>query len=192
MTATSLSSSGINASSASFTTNTLAYGQYRATFTLMDAAGNTTQQVSTFYVDAPSVVISTGSYSIGRLSTSSTTFGTGVMTVTVQTLGAGFQLSLAGSGTLDAGLSQIGTWNGTTGYGMDYQATGSGTTKSYNGTLTAIPGASLENFATGSYIGGNGNLHTFTYAIRYGAKIQSLQTAGDYTSSTPINIVLQY
>lgn len=124
MTATSLSSYGINASSASFTTNTLAYGQYRAMFTLADAVGNTTQQVSTFYVDAPSVVINTGSYSIGKLSTSSTTSGTGVMTVTVQTLGAGFQLA-CGNGTLDAGLSQIGAWNGTTGYGMDYQATGS-------------------------------------------------------------------
>lgn len=117
----------------SFVTNLLAYGQYRATFTISDSAGNNTQQISSFYVDAPSMSISTGSYAIGTLSPGSTTLGTGGMTVTIQTLGAGFRLSLGGSGTLDAGVSQIGGWNGTAGYGMDYATSGSGTFKSYNG-----------------------------------------------------------
>lgn len=138
------------------------------------------------------MTVSTGSYSIGALSTSSTVIGAGQMTITVQTIGAGFQLSLGGSGTLDAGISQIGAWNGTTGYGMDFAATGSGTVKSYSGTLTGVSGATLENFATGSYIGGNGNLHTFTYTVKYGGKIDTLQAAGVYNSHTPVHISLQY
>lgn len=192
VTAASLSSSGINASAANFVTNALAYGQYRATFTVADAAGNNSQQVSSFYVDAPSLTVSTGSYSIGPLSTTSTVIGAGQMTITIQTIGAGFQLSLGGNGTLDAGLSQIGAWNGTTGYGMDFAATGSGALKSYSGTLIGLSGATLENFATGSYMGGNGNLHTFTYTVKYGGKIDTLQGAGVYTSNTPVNISLQY
>lgn len=192
VTAASMSSSGINASTANFVTNALTYGQYRATFTIADAAGNNSQQVSSFYVDAPSLIVSTGSYSIGPLSTSSTVIGASQMTITVRTVGAGFHLSLGGSGTLDAGISQIGAWNGTTGYGMDYAATGSGTVKSYSGTLAGISGTTLENFATGSYIGGNGNLHTFTYTVKYGGKINAIQAAGVYNSNTPVHISLQY
>lgn len=90
-------------------------------------------------MDAPGLTISTGSYSIGTLSATGTVIGTGEVTIAFQTIGAGFQLSLGGSGTLDAGISQIGVWNGTTGYGMDYAASGSGTLKAYNGSLTAIP-----------------------------------------------------
>lgn len=118
--------------------------------------------------------------------------GIAEMTVTIETLGAGFRLSLGGDGVLDAGTAQIGAWNGTTGYGMDYAATGSGTIKGYDGTLTAVSGAILEDFATGSYIGGNGNIRTFTYVIKYGAKISPLQVAGNYTSNTPVNLSLQY
>ena len=192
VTATSLSSSGINASASNFLTNTLAYGNYRASFSINDAAGNTTQQISNFYVDAPTMTISTGSSAIGKLTTNTITFGTGEITITIHTIGAGFQLSLGGSGTLDAGLSQITAYNGTTGYGIDYASSGSGTLKSYNGTLTAIPGTILENFATGSYIGGNGNLHTFIYTIKHGAKITATQAAGNYTTNTPVNLSLTY
>jgi hypothetical protein len=138
------------------------------------------------------MTISTGSSAIGKLTTNSITLGTGEVIITIQTIGAGFQLSLGGSGTLDAGLSQIGAYNGTAGYGIDYASSGSGTLKSYNGTLTAIPGTVLENFATGSYIGGNGNLHIFTYTIKHGAKITALQTAGNYISNTSVNLSLTY
>lgn len=192
VTAASLSSSGVNASSADFTTNTLAYGQYRATFTVKDSAGNNAQQVSNFYVDAPSLTVDTGSYRIGQLSSSGIVIGSNEVTVTVRTVGAGFQLSLGGSGTLNAGVSQIGAWNGTVGYGMDYAASGSGTAKAYSGTLGSISGSSLENFATGSHAGGNGNLRTFTYTIKYGGRINTLQAAGAYSSAVPIRISLQY
>lgn len=129
VTAASLVFSGVNASVATFTSNALAYGQYRTTFTIQDAAGNSSQQVAYFYVDAPSLLISSGSYNIGTLSASGTVLGAGTMTVTFRSLGAGFQLSLGGSGTLSAGVSQIGAWDGTTGYGIDYAASGSGTIK---------------------------------------------------------------
>lgn len=192
VTGSSLASSGTNASVATFTTSTLAYGQYRATFRIYDAAGNSSEQVSHFYVDAPSLTISSGSYNIGTLSASGTVLGAGTMTVTFRSLGAGFRLSLGGSGTLSAGVSEIGAWNGTTGYGMDYAATGSGTSKAYDGILTALSGSVLENFATGSHVGGNGNLRTFIYTVKYGAKIDALQAAGIYVSDIPVNIELQY
>lgn len=64
ITATGITSSDITAASASFTTNSLSFGNYRATFTIQDTAGNTTQKIISFYVDSLVFTISTGSTNI--------------------------------------------------------------------------------------------------------------------------------
>lgn len=110
----SLTSSGVNGSNATFITNTLAYGHYRTTFTVDDAAGNTATRVSNFYVDAPSMTISAPTNSIGALQNGITTFGSTQVTVTVHTIGAGFTVALGGSGTMQAGTAQMAAWSGTT------------------------------------------------------------------------------
>jgi len=145
-------------------------------------------------VDAPSLTISTGSYTIGTLQSGNLLIGTPAVTVTIQTIGAGFTLSLSGSSTIQAGISQIAAWSGTTanGFGFDYTTSGSATSKSYSGSLTKIAPTVLDTIATGSYLGGNGNLRTYTYTIKYVAKINALQAAGVYNGNTNFNLQLQY
>lgn len=112
VTAASISSSGITASAASFTTNALAFGAYRATFTITDAAGNTTQDiVAPFYVDNFQMTISTGAVDIGALSVGNLVTATDTVTVTIKTVGAGFNLSLGGDSTMQAGVTPLQTWN---------------------------------------------------------------------------------
>lgn len=86
VTATGIASSGATSSTATYTLAGLPSGNYRAIFTIADAAGNTTQQSSIFYVDNFRVTVSTGSLSIGTMSTGSVVWGSQNVTVTVQTV----------------------------------------------------------------------------------------------------------
>lgn len=97
-----ISSSEATLAQANYTSNTLAFGKYRSTFTISDTTGNTATQVSIFYVDAFELTVSTGSVNIGVLSPGSLTFAVPTVTVTIKTVGAGFNLSLGGSGTMNA------------------------------------------------------------------------------------------
>lgn len=193
MTAGSISSSGITASTASFTTNTLAYGHYRTTFSITDAAGNTTQQTNYFYVDQLEFIVSTGSTDIGTLSTLNQTFSPSV-NVTVKTIGAGFNLSLGGSGTMSSGISELASWSGAQNKGLGFTSTAGGSGITNIAVLTPINPTAIENiaFGTGNYIGGNGIQKTYTYTIRYGAQIDSLQPSGAYGANTDFRLQAAY
>lgn len=102
VTAGNVSSSGVTLSQANYQTNTLPFGKYRSTFSISDTSANTATQVSIFYVDKFEMTVSTGSINIGVLSPGSLVFATPTVTVTVKTVGAGFNLSLGGSGTMSA------------------------------------------------------------------------------------------
>lgn len=193
VTTAGISSSGITAATASFVTNALAYGHYRTTFTIHDAAGNTTQQINNFYVDQLQMTISTGSTNIGVLSTIGQTFAPSV-TITIKTVGAGFTLALGGSGTMNAGITGLGAWSGAqnTGFGFKSLASGSGVTNF--APLTPIGPTTLENIAsgTGNYLGDNGVLKTYTYTVTYGAQINSVQAAGVYGAMTSYTLGVSY
>ncbi|MDP2104184.1 MAG: Ig-like domain-containing protein, partial [Candidatus Gracilibacteria bacterium] len=192
VTAASISSSGITASTASFTTNALAFGAYRATFTITDAAGNTTQDiVAPFFVDNFQMTISTGAINIGALSVGALVSATDTVTVTVKTVGAGFDLSLGGDSTMQAGVSQIQAWNAgqDKGFGFDWTETGIGT-KAYNGFLTAIAPTQIATYALAPEA--NGNQKTYTYTVKYGAKIDALQAAGVYQALPDFRVNIQY
>lgn len=91
----------ISTASASYRTNALPLGRYRATFSINDTAGNTsTPEVIVFYVDALQVSVTTTTLPIGVLGTSSATFSTTTTTVTISTIGAGFSLSTLGDAVM--------------------------------------------------------------------------------------------
>ncbi len=102
VTAGNVSSSGVTVSEANYQTNTLPFGKYRSTFSISDISLNAASQVSIFYVDKFEMTVSTGSINIGVLSPGSIVFATPTVTVTIKTVGAGFTLSLGGSGTMSA------------------------------------------------------------------------------------------
>lgn len=95
----------------------LPFGRYRFDMSISDALGNTTTQSYTYFVDAIEWTVSADTYNIGNIPTNVTTFGTGELTITVKTVGAGFTLTtLATSNFVNANSDIINYWNGTFGW----------------------------------------------------------------------------
>ena len=78
----------------------LPFGKYRFDISIADTAGNIATQSITYYIDAISWNISSDQYDIGTLTPGIQSFGTGEMIVTIQTVGAAFNLKLISSNPL--------------------------------------------------------------------------------------------
>lgn len=85
VTALSVASSGADASSAVYALTPLARGAYRFTFSVSDAAGNSSQSVTAAYVDELSFEVSPSSADIGTLDVGSPVSSAPVV-VTVKTV----------------------------------------------------------------------------------------------------------
>lgn len=94
----------------------LPYGKYRFDFLISDSAGNTLIQSYTYYVDGLTWTISAPSYDIGPAQTSIQTFGTGELLLTVQTVGAAFDLSMLRTNDLTYITDVIPVYSGSTGW----------------------------------------------------------------------------
>lgn len=131
--------------------------------------------------------------SIGTLSTTVPVFSPSI-TVTIKTVGAGFHLSLGGSGTMNAGIPEIASWSGAQNKGFGFTSAAGGSATVNISTLTSIGPTTLENiaFGTGNYIGGNGVQNIYTYTIQYGAQIDALQAAGIYGAATRYDLETFY
>lgn len=189
VTAVSVSSSGADAAQATYSLNSLASGGYRTTFTVRDAAGNSTQKVSAFYVDAFSMDVSTGSVSLGTLQAGVTGTST-PLTVTVQTVGAPFVLSLSGGG-LSSGAESVGVWNGANGYGFGCTVSGSAGASVCDASVRAATGSVLESVSTASP-DSNGNLKTYVYVVAFSANVDALTAAGNYSANHQVAVSVDY
>ncbi len=183
-----LSSTG-NASATSYALQNLARGAYRATFGVSDAAGNASQTVSTFFVDALELDISTvsadfGSVNAGTLAESST------VTVTVKTVGAPFSLRIGGNGKLQSADDEIAAWDGFLGFG--YACESSPSSLGTCDSQTAPFGSGTVIHASAPSPDSNGNLKTFSYEIVFAARFDELTKAGSYVNSTEIGITASY
>lgn len=94
----------------------LPFGKYRFDFSIADTVGNTVTQSYTYYVDSIIWTISAPSYDIGPAQTSIQTFGTGELLLTVQTVGAGFDLSMLRTADMTYLSDTITVYSGSTGW----------------------------------------------------------------------------
>lgn len=81
-------------------------------------------------------------------------------------------------------------WDGTKGYGFDWTESGSGGVRNLAGTLTAVSPTTLATYALSPDT--NGSQKTYIYTIKYGAKIDPVQTAGFYQALSKVGVNLQY
>jgi hypothetical protein len=164
----------------------LPYGKYRFDISIADTAGNTTTQSTTYYIDAIEWSVSSDQYDIGTLTPGVQSFGAGEMIVTVQTVGASFSLRLIASNPLVKWAETINYWNGTIGWGYDQ----------WNGT--SYPGTIISTGTTGTLatqvanINTNGAKNTYTYRIKYGAKVWAEQAAGIYQGNIRFDLIANY
>lgn len=171
-----LSSTG-NASVTSYALQNLARGAYRATFGVSDAAGNVSQTVSTFYVDALEFDVSTSVADFGNVDAGTFALSSKV-TVIIKTVGAPFSLHLKGNGKLRSANDEIAAWDGSLGFGYACESSPSslGTCDSQtapfeSGTVIHASAASPDS---------NGNLKTFSYEIVFATRFDELTKAGSY------------
>ncbi len=71
----------------------------------------------------------------------------------------------------------MAAWNAgpANGYGFDWSESGSGITKNFDSTLTAIVPTTIGTYTLSPDT--NGNQKTYIYTIKYGSKIDSIQAA---------------
>ena len=157
------------------------YGKYRFRTYVSDLAGNTSSIERIFYVDAIEWNISSDSYDIGILPTDTEVFGTGTMTITVKTIGAGFTIKMTSINTLVKGTDTINYWNGTTWWWYDS-----------GGSTLGNPAFGITVATESNNINLNGLKNTYTYTLKYWAKINSEIAAWLYDGSVKMDIIATY
>lgn len=183
-----LSSTG-NASSTSYALQNLARGAYRATFGISDAAGNVSQTVSIFFVDALELDVSTVSADFGSV-TAGTLAESSKVTVTVKTVGASFALSLNGNGKLQSADDEIAAWDGSLGFG--YACESSPSSLGTCDSQTAPFGSGTVIHSSMTSLDSNGNLKTFSYEVVFATRFDELTKAGSYTDLVDVGIMSSY
>jgi hypothetical protein len=171
----------------SFVVQNIPFGRYRFDFTIKDNAWNTRTRSDTYFVDQISWSISSDTYSLGDIPGNATIFWTGELTITIQTIGAGFILATDPQNPLvNSQWTALPYWNGTNGIGID-QWTGTG----YLGNLTTYSGG--YTIATRiKNINQNWLRTTYTYKIKYGWNFITNQDNGDYLGNVRFNLLLNY
>ncbi|MCK9272252.1 lamin tail domain-containing protein [Candidatus Gracilibacteria bacterium] len=184
-----ISNSGVSTTTATFDLSNLAFGKYKASFDIYDTSGNKASKDIIFYVDKFEFTISNSNIDLGVMQVDNLVDATQNVTVTIKTLGAGFDLNLGGDNTLNSGINSIQSWNTLYGFGIDYEGLNSATPKAF-GTTDALPKL-LESNVSGN-IDLNGVQKTFTYNIKYQGKIPFVQVAGNYSANTSFSVNLNY
>jgi len=177
-----ISLNSASVSSASYSMNDLSFGRYQYRFTISDNNGNSVLYIHDFYIDEPEFLVGSGSIDIGTLSSLTNTFSETV-TLTVRTVGAGFDISMNRSTPFTDGTEEIPSYDGTTGYG--YQQT------PYDWNILTI--GTSENIATqATNINTNWFKNTYTFDIQIWALIDNQQIASDYIGDLDFTINLDY
>lgn len=185
--------SGLYEISASITNNTWSFnlagmpaGKYRFDRNISDTSWNTHISSSTLFIDALEWTVSTPTYTIGDARSGTDTFGTGELTITVKTVGAGFDLSMIRTNDLTRVTDVIPVYDGTNGWGYT-QWNGS----LFPPTITAH-GATQTLWSVLKNIDQNGNKNTFTYRIKYAINPDTNTPAGDYNGNVSFGLNLIY
>lgn len=166
----------ISSTQANYFVEDLPYGRYRAEFSLQDTAGNRVAKRWEFYVDQFSLHFASDSQDLGELPSWVMKYTTIPLQVTVQTIWAPFELKH----TLEA--NDLGNWDGEKWFGWCIWG---------NCTLLAnYSDALLVNQPKN--LSSSWELHTYTYMIQYGAKIDDLTPAWVYTLENNYTIRVSY
>lgn len=168
------SSQSITSTTGSWNLANIPYGKYRFDRVVTDLEGNTATYPSLLYIDAVTWTISTPTYDIGGAPQDITTFGSGEMIVTIQTIGSAFTLDMMRNTDLTSSGQSIAAFSGSHGWGYElYNGT------AYSGTITAHDtNQLLSNIARNPHP--DGALRTYTYRVKYGVLPVVNDVAGDY------------
>lgn len=164
----------------------LPFGKYRFDIVIADNVWNITTQSYTYFVDRVDWTIDSDVYNIWNIASNITQFWTWELVITVQTVGAGFTLSTSPLTNFTSPLGDmIPYWNSIVGWWYDLWSGG------FSGLLSShSPNATLATQVQN--INPNGERNTYTYRIKYGTRVDSMQAANDYLSTVRFHLNLTY
>ncbi|MCP4523238.1 MAG: cadherin repeat domain-containing protein, partial [Candidatus Gracilibacteria bacterium] len=168
---------------ASYSMNNLDFGKYRYDFSISDTNGNTSTVSREFYIDIPQISVSTGSLDIGDISAGGLQFSNNEIQITVETVGAGFQVFASQDDLFSNGSAIIINWDGIQGIGYDIHPY-SGLNKNINTENILATQVSDINI--------NGEKNSYTYSINIGTLIEEQQAAGVYSTHVSFYLQLDY
>jgi len=170
------------ATGANYPFNNLDFWKYKIDYRVFDQNGNDTSSWSVFYIDQPELLISTWSIDIGTLDSGTNIFSDTV-TVTVRTVGAGFDIYMNTTTLPTYSWVEIEHWDTTKWYWYDVAPfTWNISTMSVN-----------QNIATqAANININGNKNVYTYDIRLWALIDGTEAWGNYDGLIDFWININY
>nr|MDD3720651.1 hypothetical protein [Candidatus Gracilibacteria bacterium] len=189
---TDISATGINLAGKTVTptqaiypTNNLTYGKYMYNFQISDNSANSSSTGAVFYVDEPEIIISTGTLNMGVLSGTGLNFSGDEIIITINTVGAGFQVNMVKDTNFQTqgGASIIIDWDGSLGVGYD-KSPYIGVIKNINNYPVIGSGSQNINI--------NGFKNIYTYNIKIGDLIDLEQAAGIYTMNLSFIAIFNY
>jgi len=173
--------SSLTSTGASYSLSNLDFGKYQYRFSISDNAWNPVIQIVDFYIDEPEFIISTPEIDVGTLTAWTATFSPTV-TITVRTVGAGFDVTMDRSSWFIDWAEEIPSFSWSLWYG--YRP--SGTSPLLNIGTPEIINSEIEN------ININGFKNTYSYDIEIWALIDMQQAAWEYMWNLDFNISLDY
>ena len=180
--ATGIIENSVSSSEVHYSTNNLSFGKYQYTFTVYDFAGNFSSETLEFYIDEPEFIISTPEIDLWDLSSLTNTFSD-VVTVTVKTVWAPFDVTFTNTTSLTSIPNFLTPWNGSTGFWFEQSP--------FSWSIGPINTDQLIASET-ILINTNWDKNTYNYDIQLWALVEALQTAWEYIWDLKFDIDLEY
>ncbi len=179
-----LASKIVTSTSATYSTNNLAFWKYLCDFSISDNMGNTWSISGVFYVDEPEFIVNTWSLDIWKIEKWIAKFSPLTFDLTVKTVWAWFDVIFDQGTTLTYGTAEVKTWDliNWVFYNEDQDTL---TTNIMSSQYTII---NTEPWS----INTNWDKNTYIYSIKLWALAWSEQAAWDYTLDTQFLLELDY
>ena len=175
----------VNTTSATYSTNSLPYWKYKIDFSISDTPGNRVNKTIIFYVDLVQFDIDVSSISIWDIHPEELVFSDSEATITIKTIWAGFTLNMSKIANFTYSGTDITDWDGNHGFWFNKYDSW------YDGTVTSM-GSSISIVTQSQNINTSWELNTYTYKVKYWAKVGSTQAAWYYTVDPTFSVLLDY
>ena len=170
-------------STAIYDVNKLWYWKYKFSYSIEDNDGNIWSGNTVLYIDEPKFTINKATLNLWNLVVGDNNFSSDTFIITVETLWAGFDVYVNKESSFLYNSVAITDWNGSQGFWYDNAP--------YTSKLQLLNIHQKIWWENGS-INTNWDKNTYLYYVKFGAKIDEIQTAWEYNMNISFGIDLQY
>lgn len=187
---TAVLSQNVTSTNATYTLDNLDFGKYRAEFAISDTAWNTVNKTIVFYIDKFEFSIVNNDIEIGQLDHTADVISQEEVTITVKTVGAGFDIDMSKVWLLSNGGLNIKDYDGSKWFGFDIYKDEDGAITNYDNTLEALTTSQIASITKN--IDTDGFRKTYTYKVKFWANVEAMQNPWVYSVTPRIQANISY